>query len=467
MLTIPATSIPTASNDVEIIFFTGVQTTDTLDNMIADYNANYSLNGVTVKLQTSTWETDSQHDTYAAKFASKDSSFDVISMDVIWPPEFTAAGWLEPLDDLINSTNKDDFLLAPIEAGTYEGHIYGIPWFHDSAMLYYRTDIIKYAYDLELIPRNGPPQTWTELHDWSEAMLGNSTLMNYFKDNYEQELVGFVWQANEYEGLICDFMEYIGGTGTYTFLNEYNNASNFDQQGIRDALTYMKSLIDDGISPNAVLTYGEEESRAVWSAGNAIFHRNWPYAYKLSGQVAFLNGSEGSYFGNNSRVFDLTVMPSKAGTTNPRTSCLGGWQIGLNAYSTKKTEAKHFMQWLTAYDQQKYYLMDAGQTPTRKAVYSDTDVLNSDVSYVAEFFPVFDSALPRPVHPKYPEMSEEIQEHIHAYLSGTKTLDECIADSDKDINGVLNPTKVGIDDLAFLALLAMGTLVFVSKRKRR
>ncbi|MFW9994040.1 MAG: ABC transporter substrate-binding protein [Candidatus Odinarchaeota archaeon] len=459
-------AVPAASEATKVVFFTGVQTTDTLTNMIADYNANYSLSGVTVELQTSTWETDSQHDTYAAKFAAQDSSFDIISMDVIWPPEFTDAGWVEPLDDIINSTNKDEFLAAPVEAGTYEGKIYGLPWFHDSAMLFYRTDVIKYAYDNGIIPRNGPPETWTELHDWTEDMLANTTLMDYFKTNYQQELVGFVWQGNEYEGMICDFMEYIGGTGTYTFLNEYGNASKFDQTGIRDALTFMRSLLDDGVSPQAVLTYGEEESRAIWDAGNAIFHRNWPYAYRLSLNSAFLNGSESSYLGGITQAYNVTVMPHKAGVANYRTSCLGGWQLGVNKFSTHKAEAKHFMLWLTAEKQQVTYLNGNGNIPTLKAAYQSADIDESQL-YVQLLLPVFEAALPRPVHPQYPQLSEAIQEPIHKFLSGTITLDKCIDDANKAIENVFNPKPTGINDLAFLAVLAMGTLVFVTRKRKK
>ena len=45
-------------------------------------------------------------------------------------------------------------------------------------------------------------------------MLANQTLVNKFNVTS-----GFVWQGRSYEGLMCDFMEYIGGTGTYSFLN--------------------------------------------------------------------------------------------------------------------------------------------------------------------------------------------------------------------------------------------------------
>jgi multiple sugar transport system substrate-binding protein len=434
--------------------------------MIIDFNDNVA-DGFTVELQTSTWETQNQHDTYATKLAAKDGSIDIISMDVIWPPEFTAAGWLEPLDFMEDIA--DEFLEAPILAGKYEGKHYGMPWFHDSAMLYYRTDILEYAFDEGIIPANRPPATWAELHDWTEDMLADEDLLSYFDANHDQDLVGFVWQGREYEGMVCNFMEYLGGTGQYTFLNEDDTAGDFNSSNVRDTLEFMKSLLDDGVSPQAVLTYQEETSRAVWNAGNAIFHRNWPYCYRLSLDDTFLNGSEGSYLGTNEKPFGVVPMPPKdANVVEPRTSCLGGWQLGLNVYSDHKEEAKVFMKWLTDAEQQKTYLFENGQLPTRTAVYSDAAVLaDNSTKYINELLPVFLKALPRPVHPDYPELSAAIWAPLHSALAGGMTIDKAVAKADEEVNEILEAGKpTGINDLAVLALFSAAAMVIFRKKRK-
>jgi multiple sugar transport system substrate-binding protein len=458
---------------VEVVFFTGVQTTETLTDMIEDYNDNFAPSGESVKLQTSTWETDSQHDTYATKFAAGDSSFDIVSMDVIWPPEFTAAGWLEPLDDIINDTNVDDFLPAPVEAGTYQGSIYGVPWFHDSAMLFYREDIIGYAFNHGLIPRNGPPETWTELHDWTLDMLNDTDLVAEFEGS-DEILEGFVWQGKQYEGLMCDFMEYLGGTGQYSFLNADQTAAAVNTTNMRDTLEFMKSMFTPhqgptatetiSVSPVGVLTYHEETSRAIWNAGNAIFHRNWPYCFRLSMLNSFLNGTDGG----TDPLFEVAVMPHKAGVTEYRTSCLGGWQLGLNKFSTKKPEAKRFIRWLTAAEQQETYLLGNGNIPTLEAVYSDADVLASDQAYVNILLPVFKKALPRPVHPKYPEMSAALWVHLQGAIADQISIDTAIAEMETAINDILaSEVPTGIPELAFLAVLSMTALVILRRRRKK
>lgn len=458
---------------VEIVFFTGVQTTETIPDMIEDYNDNFAPSGVSVKLETSTWETQNQHDTYATKFAVGDSSFDVVSMDVIWPPEFTAAGWLEPLDDIINDSNVDDFLPAPVEAGTYQGSIYGVPWFHDSAMLFYRKDIIGWAFNNHLIPRNGPPETWTELHDWTLAMLNDTALVAEFEGD-DGILEGHVWQGKQYEGLMCDFIEYLGGTGQYSFLNADQTAAAINTTDVRDTLEFMKSMFVPhqgptasetiSVSPIGTLTYHEETSRAIWNAGNAIFHRNWPYCYRLSLLNSFLNGTDGG----TDPLFDVAVMPHKAGETEYRTSCLGGWQLGLNKFSTHKPEAKHFIRWITAAEQQETYLLGNGNIPTLEAVYDDPDVLASDQAYVKVLLPVFKKALPRPVHPKYPEMSAALWVHLQGAIADQISIDTAIAEMETAINDILaSQIPTGIPELAFLAVLSMTALVILRRRRKK
>ncbi|MFW9904761.1 MAG: ABC transporter substrate-binding protein [Candidatus Thorarchaeota archaeon] len=424
--------------EVDVVFYTGLQTTDTLQNMINDYNNFYAPPGVTVILQENTWDTNSQFDTYLTKFAAQDSSFDIISMDVIWPVIFASKGWIEPLDDVFGPTEQADFIPAHIQASTYGSKGYGIPWFHDSGLLYYRKDVLKYAYDNGIIPEYRPPENWIELHDWTLTMLSNQSLMDYFYNTYGQDLVGFVWQGKPYEGLTCDFMEYIGGTGADSFLSSDQSHAIFDSQDIQDALQFMKDLISDGISPEAVVTYDEETSRAIWNVGNAIFHRNWPYCYRLSLDNSFLNGSDGSYIGSD-QVFNVTYMPHKDSVIDYQTSCLGGWQLGLNAFSEHKDEAKDFMLWLTAPEQQKTLLFGQGNQPTRVSLYSDPEILSSEFSYLADMASAFERSIPRPAHPKYLEMSESIWIPINNYLSGSSSLTDTTTLLNTIINDILTP----------------------------
>ena len=66
------------------------------------------------------------HDKYVTMLASGDPSVDIYSIDVIWPPEFAEAGWLEPLDDIFPPSEQEKYIPSMIDACTINGHIYGI-----------------------------------------------------------------------------------------------------------------------------------------------------------------------------------------------------------------------------------------------------------------------------------------------------------------------------------------------------
>ena len=93
------------------------------------------------------------------------------------------------------------------------------------------------------------------------------------------DFYGYVWQGNAYEGLTCDAHEWLVSETGNSFIDP-DGTVNVNNQQFVDFLNRAQGWVG-GISPEAVTTYQEEESRAVWQAGNAAFMRNWPYAYGL------------------------------------------------------------------------------------------------------------------------------------------------------------------------------------------
>src|SRR5215210_8140163 len=90
--------------------------------------------GINVIYQRMPGNTDRYHDDrLLPMFESGSASIDVIGGDVIWPAEFAANGWIA---DLSGRFSQAEFLDATIEANTYQGAVYGVPWFTDVGLLY-------------------------------------------------------------------------------------------------------------------------------------------------------------------------------------------------------------------------------------------------------------------------------------------------------------------------------------------
>ena len=151
--------------------------------------------GIRVKDESLPASSDEQHQFFVINLEGKSTDFDVLSMDVIWVPEFARAGWLRDLSPLLPPDERKEFFPGPMAAVTWERRIYGVPWFIDAGVLYYRKDLLgKYGFT--------PPRTWQELVDQSLFITAR-----------EKDLYGFVWQGKQYEGLVCNVLEYCRSNG--------------------------------------------------------------------------------------------------------------------------------------------------------------------------------------------------------------------------------------------------------------
>ena len=150
---------------------------------------------VTVTKEVGPHSSTAYHDMLTQKLKNKSVDVDVFLMDVIWPPEFASAGWAEPLDEYFSQEERQKFLPGCILANTFDGHIYGAPLYLASGALYYRKDLLqKYGFE--------PPQTWDELVDQAQKIMQG-------EKEQGKDMWGYSGQFKQYEGLVCDMLEFV------------------------------------------------------------------------------------------------------------------------------------------------------------------------------------------------------------------------------------------------------------------
>src|SRR5262249_52823771 len=113
---------------------------------------------------------------------------DVLTLDVIWPAALARAGWIAPLDRF--HPDRAAFFPAQVQAGTYRGRLYGVPWFINAEGLYYRTDLVAQ-------PPGSPEQTVAAAH---AAMRADPAITS-----------GLAFEGARYEGLVTAFIAFAGG----------------------------------------------------------------------------------------------------------------------------------------------------------------------------------------------------------------------------------------------------------------
>ena len=362
--------------------------------------------GNTVTLVPMPASTSDQFGQYRLWLAAGNGDIDLYQTDVIWAPQLA--------DHFVDLTEaaKD---LAPthfpsiIESQTVNGKLVALPIFTDAPALYYRTDLLA-KYNLPV------PTTWAEMTTTAQ------TIQDGERAEGKADLWGFVWQGNSYEGLTCDALEWVKSFGGGQIVEPDGTISINNPQAVA-ALEQAKSWVGT-ISPDGVLAYQEEEARGVWQTGNAVFMRNWPYAYGLG------NSDDSAVKG----LFDVTTLPS--GTAGgPSAATLGGWNIAVSKYGDNIDASISLALYLAGPEAQKLRAINEANLPTIVALYDDADIAAAQ-PIIPRWKDVFLQAVPRPSAPtlgNYNEVSSLFWSAVHETLSGNGTAAENLEGLEADL----------------------------------
>jgi len=371
--------------------------------------------GIRVELLRQPTDTGLRRQGLTVPLLARQPSPDVFLMDVAWLPQFAASGWLAPLDPFLGKDGcapKDAFFPRMIDTvDTFGGGVVAVPVYVDAGLLYYRTDLLE-KYGL-----SGPPRTWEELLRESETVQRDER-------RSRPAFYAFVWQGAQYEGLVCDFLEFAGPEGTF---GVDNGVVAIDTPANRKALRFMRDLIAKyGISPpNTYTEMREEEVRAFFQAGNALFERNWPYAWAL-------HESRGSPVRGKTGIAPLPGWKPGRGA-----ACLGGWHAGISRYSDALTESAKFLCYLASYDTQKRLALSLGWNPGRRDLYADPELLAKN-PWFPELLDAFGRARPRPQLPYYSQLSGILQRHLSAALAGESTPEQALSDARREMQALVS-----------------------------
>ena len=364
---------------------------DYWENIIGEFEA---MSDIEVKVVRQPTDTDQRRQTLIIPLRAKQRDPDVFLMDVAWIGQFAASGWLFSLNQYIEKSKFDTstvFSNILQQVDMYDGEVKAFPVYIDCGILYYRKDLLD-TYDCDI------PETWEDLVSCAKQVQQAER-----QDN--PRFYGLVWQGAQYEGLICSFIEFVAAHGGY--IVDDTGALAVDNEKNIQALEFMRDLIHKHkISPpNTYTEMKEEEVRTYFQNGNALFERNWPYAWKLH------DGDDSPVKGN----VGMTLLPKSTGGRHAAT--LGGWHIGISAYSDRKDEAWRLVRFILSYDVQKRFTLELGWNPGRMDIYEDV-MVSEKMSHIGVLKRAFDHAIARPNVPYYTRLSEVMQRYVNAAISG-------------------------------------------------
>ena len=365
--------------------------------------------GVDVVTEALPSSSDLTHQFFLTSLEGGSCDFDLFVVDTVWVAEFARAGWLADLSEAFPpDTVRRDFLAGPADAVIVGDKTCALPWYGDVGILFYRTDLVERA-----------PRTYAELLDFAGKVRRDRAGME-----------GFVWQGRQYEGLVCNVYESIWGHGGATMQGSRTLLATSEA---RAALSYMRSLIESGVSPKSVASATEEEARRLFQSGRSVFMRNWPYAWA----EAQRNGSP-----VRGKV-GIASLPTLTG--DPGHGALGGYEIAVHPRvpPEKRVLAFALAAHLTSLEANLVLALHYGRSPVRHAAYDDARLVR-DAPLLAKLLPMLDGARSRPKTPYYAMISDTLESEFSAAITGIRTPERALDRAQALVDHIANPSDEGI-----------------------
>lgn len=352
----------------------------------------------------SDFTTDQRKAIYTADFQTSVADYDLVYMDIVWPLQFA-----ESLRDLNPYVERDDmalsgFLDSEVEAGRLNGRLYRLPMRADVGVLYYRQDLL------------GPGSLPETLNQLEQVVAAQSPA------------AGYLWQGSRYEGLVANFVEVLSGLGG-TWIDPDTGKATLDAPLTMEAASVLRQLIEQGISPDEVITYTEQDTLQRFLDGQTVFLRGWPYFWtplqqsNLAGKVA--------------------IAPPFSFSNNPGVGCRGGWGFGIPKNSAHPEEAWEAIQYFTGEAAQKQFVLASGFLPSRSALFQDPEIVAKYPQMPQMLQYLETGSIFRPLIEEYGRASEILQTALGRILSGRQSVEAAMQQAQIETEALLQPAARG------------------------
>jgi multiple sugar transport system substrate-binding protein len=326
------------------------------------YRINY------VRLPT---DANQQRELVVRRLAAKDSTVDLVGMDVIWTAEFAEAGWIKPWVGPRARQATQGKLEGPLKTVQYQGKIWALPFTSNTQLLWYRKDRVK-----------KPPKDLT----WDEMI-----------DSAARQKKAIEVQSKQYEGLTVWINAMTLGAGGQ-IVDQQGNVKVSDNA--KQAAEIERKLASTGTAPPNYGNTAEDDARLGFQTGRSDYEVNYTYIYPSAAEVPGFQKKIG-----------WTRYP-RTDRDRPSRPPLGGINLGVGAYTKKPELAFEAATCLANNDNQAIASEKGGLPPTTEAVYNDPRVKKA-FPFAAELRESINDAGPRPVTPAYSDISLAIQKTFH------------------------------------------------------
>ena len=354
---------------------------------------------VPVDLPFDKFSTNERKELLARSLRSRSDKLDIFSVDLIWVDRF--ARWCEPLDRYFPNKERANILPVALQSCFFDTSLVAMPLYIDIGVMYYREDLIQ-----RLPDAHGIEERLRESMSWPE-FLQLRDRMGYAGKPY------YVFQANEYEGLVCNYLELMMGKDSSSLdsarINLQSPAAHF-------ALQLLCDLVHrDHVSPVEVSEFDENLSYAYMLNNDAVFVRGWPNFVETFRKT----------YPDTAKLAHIRQAALPHFTGQHATSVFGGWNLMLSKYSTRKAEALEFIRFVETKEAQQLLYETDGLLPITESVYRDTTYMRDHPDLVYSYT-LLRRGFHRPAMVDYTRISDIVSYYVRRAIRNELTVPEAL-----------------------------------------
>jgi multiple sugar transport system substrate-binding protein len=363
--------------------------------------------GIRVEVQQIPWS--AAHEKLLTAYVGR-SVPDVCQLGNTWVPEFVTLGALEPLDSRLESSahmSPASYFSGIWDTNVIEGVSYGLPWYVDTRILFYRKDLLKKA------GFEGIPDTWA---GWRQAMQAVRALG-------AGDRFAILLPINEWSVPVL-----LGLQAGSPLLGVGATRGVFSEAAFRRGFDFYVGLFRDGLAPpvanTEIANLYQEFARGTfsmyvtgpWNLGE--FKRRLPPELQDSWGTAPMPGPLGAASG---------------------VSLAGGSSLVVFRESRRKEAAWRFVEYLSRPEVQVRFYHLTGDLPARVEAWQDSS-LTSDPN-IRSFGEQLRRVAATPKLPEWEQIAMRLQERVEEAVRGAASVDSALAGLDRDVAHILEKRR--------------------------
>ena len=382
---------------------------DILRKMLDDFHRRHP--DLRVVVQQIPWNT--AHEKLLTAFAGQ-ALPDLCQLGNSWIPEFSMLGALDDLLPRVADSPhvlREDYFDGIWATNEIDGRCYGIPWYVDTRLLFYRHDLMREA------GWESPPRTWA---DWKDAMQSVQRLMG--PDGH-----AILLPTNEWDQLVI-----LGMQMDEPLLRDGGRFGNFRSPSFRRAIEFYLGLYRDGLAPVVAST----EISNVWqelAEGTYAMYITGPW--NMGEFRRRIPAAQRAHW-------STTAMPAPE-APGPGRSMAGGCSLVIFQQSHKKDEAWRLIEYLSDPEIQVQFYQRSGNLPARQTAWNDPAL--EDDPWASAFREQLQHVRPTPQVPEWERIAARTLEVADGMIRGSLTLESGLEQLDRDVDRFLEKRRWILD----------------------